>query len=85
MRFDGEVFIIAKLPGGERFRAWVEVSTRWNEEARERRECGVGEDLAPLPYLLGEMGGGYGIDRATIPAARERNCRTPGHTISCGP
>ena len=53
-------------------------------EEEEEGECGEGRDLPHLPYLLERVTGGRRIDRATISAARARNCRTAGHTIYCG-
>ena len=65
---DGEVFVAAELPGVERLCA-CGVLCAVERGGEEEGECGAGGDLPPLPYLLGEVAGSCGIDRATIPAA----------------
>ena len=61
LRFDGEVSVVVKLRGGERFCAEAEFSARRSEAAGKKGECGAGGDLPPLPYLFGEVNGGYGL------------------------
>ena len=83
--FDGEVSVAVELHGGERFCAGAECSAQQSEAAGKKGECGAGEDLPPLPYLLGEVKRRLRIDRAMISATWARNCRTAGHTINRGP